>query len=495
MADMKESCHTYEWVMWYEQVMSHIRKRHAAALWHISSTLCGWYEGIMFHIWMSHVIWTSHVTHMEKACSSPVTLLVDTLWLIWRSHVTHMDTACHSYELGIQHPCATSCRCSVADAKKTFYIFEGAMLHIWMSHVTRMQEAYSKTVTHRVDTLWLIWRRHVTHMDMACHSYELGIQHPCDTSCRYSVTDSKKAFYTFERVMLHIWMSLRIWGSHVISSARGIQQRGDTSGRYAVANMKESYEWAMSQIWRSHVMGWLRWVGSIKLQVSFAEYHLFYRALLQKRPIVLRSLLIDMIRRRHVTFMKKAYSSPKFIWVTCRIHMCDMTPSYQPQSIDEKRHRAAACLFHMCHKTCHIYEKGVQQPYDASRRYFVADMKEVCHTCEGVTSHVWRSHFTHRKESYDMNRSCHTYERKRRIQQNWDTSHLYSVADMKQSCHTCEWAMWHIWRSHVAHMKESCDMNTSCHTYERRIQQNCDTSRRYSVADMKESCHTYELVI
>ena len=41
-----------------------------------------------------------------------------------------------------------------------------------------------------------------------------------------------------------------------------------------------------------NTMGWLRWVGSIKLQVSFAEYHLFYRALLQKRPIILRSLLI-----------------------------------------------------------------------------------------------------------------------------------------------------------------------------------------------------------
>ena len=40
------------------------------------------------------------------------------------------------------------------------------------------------------------------------------------------------------------------------------------------------------------IMGWLRWVGSIKLQVSFAEYLLFYRALLQKRPIILRSLLI-----------------------------------------------------------------------------------------------------------------------------------------------------------------------------------------------------------
>jgi len=34
-------------------------------------------------------------------------------------------------------------------------------------------------------------------------------------------------------------------------------------------------------------MGWLRLVGSLKLQVSFAEYRLFYRALLQKRPIIL----------------------------------------------------------------------------------------------------------------------------------------------------------------------------------------------------------------
>jgi len=40
-------------------------------------------------------------------------------------------------------------------------------------------------------------------------------------------------------------------------------------------------------------MGWLRLVGSLQLYVSFAEHSLFYRALLQKRAIVLRSLLIE----------------------------------------------------------------------------------------------------------------------------------------------------------------------------------------------------------
>ena len=34
-------------------------------------------------------------------------------------------------------------------------------------------------------------------------------------------------------------------------------------------------------------MVWLRSVGSIELQVSFAKYRLFYKALLQKRPMIL----------------------------------------------------------------------------------------------------------------------------------------------------------------------------------------------------------------
>jgi len=45
-----------------------------------------------------------------------------------------------------------------------------------------------------------------------------------------------------------------------------------------------TYELVMSHMGMSH-MGWLRLVGSLKLQVSFAEYSLFYRALLQKRPM------------------------------------------------------------------------------------------------------------------------------------------------------------------------------------------------------------------
>ena len=40
--------------------------------------------------------------------------------------------------------------------------------------------------------------------------------------------------------------------------------------------------WSAISSVRTHDIGWLRLVVSLKLQVSFAEYRLFYRALLQK---------------------------------------------------------------------------------------------------------------------------------------------------------------------------------------------------------------------
>jgi len=56
-------------------------------------------------------------------------------------------------------------------------------------------------------------------------------------------------------------------------------------------------------------MGWLRLVGSLKLLVSFAEYCLLYRALLQKRPIILRSLLIVATPYIQVTNYIHVYES------------------------------------------------------------------------------------------------------------------------------------------------------------------------------------------
>ena len=102
-------------------------------------------------------------------------------------------------------------------------------------------------------------------------------------------------------------------------------------------------------------MGWLRLVGSLKLQVSLAEYRLFYRALLPKRPIILRSLLIVATPYVNASFLKCEYVM-SHVWM---------------------RHGA------------HV---------NAS-----------CHTLECVVSHVYMHHVTHVNASCYK---CHTFSSK-----------------------------------------------------------------------------------
>jgi len=84
-----------------------------------------------------------------------------------------------------------------------------------------------------------------------------------------------------------------------------------------------------------YAMGWLRLVGSLKLYVSFAEYRHFYRALLQKRPIILRRLLIVatppytqglcwIVRLFSNTYMYVHVSPPKYTY----IHISVYRPKY-----------------------------------------------------------------------------------------------------------------------------------------------------------------------
>jgi len=63
-------------------------------------------------------------------------------------------------------------------------------------------------------------------------------------------------------------------------------------------------------------MGWLRLVGSLKLQVSFAEHRLFYRALLQKRHWLLRSLLI--VATPHMSLDLPWLKCMKVKWLSCK---------------------------------------------------------------------------------------------------------------------------------------------------------------------------------
>jgi len=126
----------------------------------------------------------------------------------------------------------------------------------------------------------------------------------------------------YRRVMVYMNASWHMCMSHdaykwVMSHDQTIYQlqlRYAMALKWVMTHMNESRHTRMSHdthervmthtnepwlLWTSHGtrsentshMRWLRLVGSIKLQVSFAGYCLFYRALLQKRPIILSILL------------------------------------------------------------------------------------------------------------------------------------------------------------------------------------------------------------
>jgi len=110
---------------------------------------------------------------------------------IWMSHVTHMDESCHTYQW--------------------------VLSHIWMSHVTPMNESchtYQWVLSH-------IGMSHVTHVNESCHTCEWVM----------SLTHANESCHTYGWVMSHVGLS---HVTHINESCH-------------------TYGWVMSQIWMSHV--------------------------------------------------------------------------------------------------------------------------------------------------------------------------------------------------------------------------------------------------
>ena len=83
---------------------------------------------------------------------------------IWMSHVTYMNESCRTYEWVMLHIWMSH----VTYMNESCHIYEWVMSHIWMSHVTHMNESchtYEWVMSH-------IWISYVTHMYESCHTYE-----------------------------------------------------------------------------------------------------------------------------------------------------------------------------------------------------------------------------------------------------------------------------------------------------------------------------------
>jgi len=142
----------------YELVLLHTWKAHLKHLnepWLI-------YEGVIPHIWISHVKYLdesysfesrhTHERFMSRKrinqlsiCMSHTRHVTNPLYFthayimshIWMSHVTIMNESCHTYEWVMPHIWMSHVT-----------IMKWVVPHTWMSHVTHMNEAHTRTHTY-----------------------------------------------------------------------------------------------------------------------------------------------------------------------------------------------------------------------------------------------------------------------------------------------------------------------------------------------------------
>ena len=116
---------------------------------------------------------------------------------IWMSHVTHMNESCHTYEWVMSHIWMRH----VTNMNESCHTYECVMSHIWMSHVTHMNEScqtYEWVMSH----IWmthsgLLFKKDNAPVPESCHTYECVMSHLLMTHGAHMKFLVKGFFWTF----------------------------------------------------------------------------------------------------------------------------------------------------------------------------------------------------------------------------------------------------------------------------------------------------------
>jgi len=349
---MNESSHIYvsrrscEWVMSY---MSEWASHDACeyVMWDMSAqchicddmredslTACEWVKSYMsesWRMWMSHVIYKWVMTHVNVSCH---------IWVRERV-MTHVNESCHIWV----HNATYAMTCA---RTRSLHVSESS--HIWASH-----DAFE----------WVM-------------SYMSAKWHMCDdslTACEWGMSHARISHVACEWVQSY----MSEWSCNL---------RVPAPCKCIMSHMNESsYTDGSCHVWLRHAtMGWLRLVGFLKLQVSFAKEPYKRDYILQKRPMILRSLLIV------ATPYEGFVSQVSEIYESCHIWMNEACHIWMNE----------ACHIWM-NEACHIW------------------MNEACHIWMNAAGHIW------------MNEACHIWMN--------EACHIW----MNEACHIWMNAAGHIW--------------------------------------------------
>jgi len=213
------------------------------------------------------------------------------------------------------------------------------------------------------------------------------------------------------------------------------------------------------------------------MYISMGKWHvrLFYRAILQKRPINVRSLLIvatSCVSYRLCDMTHSRVWHDSFACMTWLTHMCDMTHSHvwhgsficatRPMYVCDMTHSYVTWLIHMWHVSL-LYVTWLTHMCDMTHVSVRHDsfMCDMTHSC--VTWLLHMHNFTHLCVRHDSF-LCAVW-----IFCVCAMSHLHvrhdsiTLIHMNEWCHACECVITHMqcdgmhaweWLSHVAHVNE-----------------------------------------
>jgi len=298
------------------------------------------------------------------------------------------------------------------------------VVHIWMSHVTHVNESLRTGVRGWCvfDSSRMLCMSHGTSMHESCHTYEWIMSHSC-------------SWMICTQVMVHIWMS---HATHVNESSH-IGVRGwfalDSSLIFWMSNgtnmhepchtyetvMAHSRSWMMCtrfvtfflNVWR-HEHAWFM----ARMQMSHGTYlfvmicprffvdecwHKYARAMAH----------ICMSRDAQLLLDDLLLSNGTLINEPC--HICKWVMSHRCSWIIYRRLMARTCMIHVTHVkgSCHTGVGG----------WFALDLSRISRFVKYFLAHMCMIHVTH---------------------MTLDLSSILWMSDgtnMHESCYTCEWVM------------------------------------------------------
>jgi len=137
----------------------------------------------------------SHVTHMKESWHTCEWVMSH----IWMSHVTPMNDSCR--QAGRSLRCKPFKRVTVTHTNESWHTYEWVMSHPWTSHVKQADRSLRPIPYHCMNASWHTWMSHDTHITESQHarmSHEWATTHMNELWMSHDTP--------IKKVTSHIWM-------------------------------------------------------------------------------------------------------------------------------------------------------------------------------------------------------------------------------------------------------------------------------------------------